>query len=305
MAALLPAPPPAASLGACSAPAPSAPAADHIVAFPSGNANLISVYRADDLSLAGTIPAPASSYAVEQNLDGSKYYILNRQAERSITVVDADSLEVIDEIDLGAGSSAQEMTPDGRFLLVAAATLHVIDTLTDQVVMSIPVGGAPTRIIVNNTSTRAYVLANSGRLIERTINTVGASDVALTEDGARLLVALRDGVRQIRTRNFEEIDVIPANFNLINASLFPIPGTQKVIAQNRGVAPANTSQLFDLDTGDVDDIGNVGLTELECLSYLRDNLYFYLGPREHRGLALFFEQATDLEPAIASYERSL
>lgn len=41
----------------------------------------------------------------------------------------------------------------------------------------------------------------------------------------------------------------------------------------------------------------VGLTSSQCHSYLRDNLYFFLGPREHRGLALFFEQATELEPA--------
>lgn len=251
----------------------SANAEDHIVAFPSGSTNLISVYKADDLTLAGTIPAPASSYAVEQNLDGSKYYILNRQAARSILVVDSDTLQVQSEIDLGAGSSAQEMTPDGRYLLVAAASLRVVDTTTDELILSIPVGGAPTKIIVDNTSTRAYVLADSGRVlqvidlrtleIERTIPMTGASDIALTEDGARLLVALRAGILQIRTRNFEEIETIPANFTLINASLYPVPGVQKVIAQNRGVAPANTSQLFDLDSGDVDDIGNVGLTELD------------------------------------------
>ena len=38
----------------------------------------------------------------------------------------------------------------------------------------------------------------------------------------------------------------------------------------------------------------LGLTRPECLSYLRDNLYFYLGPRERQGLELFREQASRL-----------
>ena len=45
----------------------------------------------------------------------------------------------------------------------------------------------------------------------------------------------------------------------------------------------------------------VDLTPEECLSYLRDNLYFYLGPRERRGLELFRRHAAKLglAPALA------
>jgi len=38
----------------------------------------------------------------------------------------------------------------------------------------------------------------------------------------------------------------------------------------------------------------LGLTEPECLSYLRDNLYFYLGPREQRGWQQYYHWATEL-----------
>ena len=38
----------------------------------------------------------------------------------------------------------------------------------------------------------------------------------------------------------------------------------------------------------------VGLSYEQCLSYLQDNLYFYLGPRERRGLEFFREQAARL-----------
>jgi chorismate dehydratase len=38
----------------------------------------------------------------------------------------------------------------------------------------------------------------------------------------------------------------------------------------------------------------VGLSESECLSYLRDNLYFYLGSRERNGLRLFQQHTAAL-----------
>ena len=50
----------------------------------------------------------------------------------------------------------------------------------------------------------------------------------------------------------------------------------------------------------------VGLSPEECLSYLRDNLYFYLGEREQRGLELFRRHAAAFvsksEERIMNYE---
>ncbi len=41
----------------------------------------------------------------------------------------------------------------------------------------------------------------------------------------------------------------------------------------------------------------LGLSQPECLGYLRDNLYFYLGEREMRGLGLFYRLAHQLKLA--------
>ena len=38
----------------------------------------------------------------------------------------------------------------------------------------------------------------------------------------------------------------------------------------------------------------LGLTRPQCLSYLRDNLHFYLGHREQRGLELFYDRAVSM-----------
>ncbi|MBI3464840.1 MAG: hypothetical protein HY000_17565, partial [Planctomycetes bacterium] len=37
----------------------------------------------------------------------------------------------------------------------------------------------------------------------------------------------------------------------------------------------------------------LGLTPPECLAYLRDNLYFYLGPHEQQGMQLFCRLAAE------------
>jgi chorismate dehydratase len=38
----------------------------------------------------------------------------------------------------------------------------------------------------------------------------------------------------------------------------------------------------------------LGLTQRECIAYLRDNLYFYLGPREQKGLEMFYRRASQM-----------
>ena len=46
----------------------------------------------------------------------------------------------------------------------------------------------------------------------------------------------------------------------------------------------------------------LGLTRPQCLSYLRDNLHFYLGPREQRGLELFYDRAVSMGLARAGVD---
>jgi chorismate dehydratase len=50
----------------------------------------------------------------------------------------------------------------------------------------------------------------------------------------------------------------------------------------------------------------LGLTVPQCVSYLRDNLHFFLGPREHEGLKRFYDLAVGLglAPAGRNLERA-
>lgn len=67
-------------------------------------------------------------------------------------------------------------------------------------------------------------------------------------------------------------------------------------ARDRGVA--NLARIA------AEQAPRVGLSEAECLSYLRDNLYFYFGPRERRGWELFREHARRLGLAPAARSRN-
>ena len=259
--------------------ASAVPAADHVFVYPSASVNLVQVLDAANLAPVGTIDAPQTAFTVLRTIDGSKYYVVSRRAERSVVVVDAASLLPTGVIDLGVSPSSAVLSPDGRYLLLVGSGLHVVDTATDTLGPTIDVGGQPTQVIVDDASTTAFVLAARGArvsvvdlstLTERDSiqNFDNGGSIALSNDGARLLIAYRGGLAQFRVGNLEPIEAIPGNFILINPAIHLLPGGRKVVVQSRGVAPSNTSQVFDLDTGVVRNIGSVGITELEDMVFV-------------------------------------
>jgi chorismate dehydratase len=73
---------------------------------------------------------------------------------------------------------------------------------------------------------------------------------------------------------------------------------------------AALSEARDLGLQSLDEIARresaaLGMSATECLSYLRDNLYFYLGPREARGLEHFYRLASRLKLAPQGVELGL
>jgi len=69
-----------------------------------------------------------------------------------------------------------------------------------------------------------------------------------------------------------------------------------------GLSQARDSGLAHLNEIAAREAGPLGLTESQCLAYLRDNLYFYLGPREQRGLELFHQRAAAIGLTPAGVE---
>lgn len=68
-----------------------------------------------------------------------------------------------------------------------------------------------------------------------------------------------------------------------------------------GLAAARDCGIANLEQIAQAEAAPLGLTVPQCLSYLRDNLHFYLGPRERGGLELFHEKSVALGFAPAKH----
>ncbi len=68
-----------------------------------------------------------------------------------------------------------------------------------------------------------------------------------------------------------------------------LAGADIALAAARDAGVAHLKQIAETEAA------ALGLTVPECLQYLRDNLYFYLGPREQQGLELFYRRAAALQ----------
>jgi chorismate dehydratase len=67
-----------------------------------------------------------------------------------------------------------------------------------------------------------------------------------------------------------------------------LQGLEEALSEARDCGVANLEQIAEAEAAPQ------GLTTPQCLSYLRDNLYFYLGDREQRGLQLYYQKASEL-----------
>jgi chorismate dehydratase len=75
-----------------------------------------------------------------------------------------------------------------------------------------------------------------------------------------------------------------------------LDGLDAALSQSRDAGVAHLEEIAAREAAPL------GLTRPQCLSYLRDNLYFTLGPREHRGLALYYQKAAELGLAPAGVD---
>jgi chorismate dehydratase len=78
-----------------------------------------------------------------------------------------------------------------------------------------------------------------------------------------------------------------------------LDGLEEALGRARDAGVANLNEIATREAAPL------GLTRPQCISYLRDNLYFYLGPREQRGLELFHKKAVQMGLLPAGVEFGL
>ena len=251
---------------------------DRTLLLPSGGSNIITALDAADLAFAGSVQASASTFKILGTPQGTKYYMISRTRTDAIIVVDVQTLEVIKRITLDTALSDAVVTPNGEHLVVGAGRLRIFSTETDeQVGDDIDVGSGLNELEVNRRSTRAYVLGSGGRAITvvdltagvvvATIDTPTTVSIGLVEQANRL-VALQDaGLQSYDLGTNEAGDLIPPGFPITNGIIDPIPGTSRVFVRNRGSAPRNTSQVFNLVERTVNPVGLIGTVNIRQMVF--------------------------------------
>ena len=246
---------------------------DRVFTLPTG-AGLVEVFDADDLTPSGAIAADATTFKVLGTPDGRKYYAISRRVADSVIILDAATLMEMKRIGFGAGVTSVALTLDGKYLLAGAGNLRVLRTDTDEPVgAGIEVGLGPSAIIVDNSSTTAYTLADGGKTlsvidlgtleVSAALNVPDASSIEITPDDSRLLVLTAAGVTQFQTADLSEIALIPGTHTIVNGALLPIPGGAQAFVLNQGRFPANVSQVFDLAARTVKRVESFGVRGLQ------------------------------------------
>ena len=248
--------------------ADGARAGGHVFLF-STDTDVITVLDSDDLSLVTTLAGTRAAREVIASPDGKKYYVISSKSTETILVVDVETLTITKRISLGANPRVVEMTPDGRYLLIGAGSLRVLDVETDREIgAGIAVGQGPTDIVVDSPSAKAYVLADGGDVIsvidlstltvEQVLNVADVTSIALTPDDFRLLALSQQRLRSFRTADLEQISSIDAETLIVDGEILPFPNNAQAFARNSSGRTPNTSEIFDLDLRTTTTVGDVG-----------------------------------------------
>ncbi|WP_041312848.1 Ig-like domain-containing protein [Mycobacterium sp. JS623] len=266
MAALVTNTPPAAT-----AP-PTVGAPDPVTGVVSGNLNVADaetsplIYTVSGTPAGGTVTVNSANgiytYTPTQaarlragltpSADTDSFTVTASDGELSVAVpvtvtISPTVLSVGTPVAGGDGPSFGAISPDGTRAYVGnvnAGTISVINTATNAVVATVPVGASPYGVTLNTAGTRAYVAnlgANSVSVINTATNTVVAtvpvgslpSDVALSADGAWAYVT---------NAGSNTISVINTSTNTVVAAV-PATGTPASIAVSPNGATAYVTKL--------------------------------------------------------------
>ena len=108
------------------------------------------------LALLGAVPAAA--YTV---------YVSNERGN-SITIIDSETMEVVETVDVGQRPRGITLSPDGKHLYILASdddSVQVLDTETRQLVHSLPSGPDPELGVLHPSGNPLYVANEDDNLV--------------------------------------------------------------------------------------------------------------------------------------------
>src|SRR5436190_8853480 len=135
----------------------------YVFQLPGQTSNSRAVVGWDDDDFSRTISSangPHSSFSVVPTPGGNKFYVL---AGNGIQSANATLTTFTPIAGITATVSSAVVSPDGKFLLVVADHLYVVDTSNDVIVSTdpgVPGGTSAAAVVVSRDSAKIWVLAN-------------------------------------------------------------------------------------------------------------------------------------------------
>ena len=222
----------------------------------SSTSGQVTVLGTDNFFVQTSFAASPSTFSVLAVPAGNKYYAISRAPNDTVRIYEGSGFtQKAGALSLGQAEAAA-MTPDGRRLLVAAGSLHIIDVTTDAVIATLAVGNTPTDIAVSHDSSRAFVLSpasrtltavdlNSNTVIGQPLDVGPATGVARAPSGLLYVTATNrvyeiDGrVLPLAVRNEIQLNARPTKL------VFSFDG-RVAVAANQTPATGSSFLLFDL-----------------------------------------------------------
>jgi len=217
----------------------------------------ITSVRTDPFTVFSTFRVQPGASFLLLHPNGQKLYSIARSGADTLRVLDANNPgTVIRNQSLGQAEAAA-LSPDGRKLVIAAGSLHIIDTTSDIVVAALSdVGNQPTDVAIALDGSRAFVLSSaSNRLtaVDLNTNTVvtggrivvpGLSNGVAVGPNGLVYVSTNNLIQVIDGRTMTVVKEIQLNAN--PGKLVFSPDGLNAVAVNRTITTGSSILIFDV-----------------------------------------------------------
>lgn len=226
---------------------------------PSGTDPTVSAFRAEPFEPVGSFSAAGGAFLVIPKPDGSRFYVIARNAAGTVVVTDASLTSVIQRLDLGVEASGAGLSPDGRRLIVLAGGMRIYDTTQANLVEITPspqpdVGVNPIDVAFSHDSTRAFILSSASRrltalnlatyAVAGSVDIPGISTAVVAAPNGLLYVSAQNRIYEVDGRTMTLRGNIP--LNAMPGRMVVTPDGARGLAVNQSPITGSSVLLFDL-----------------------------------------------------------
>ncbi len=270
------------ALAAFGAFSQQAPTNLYLLPNSSAVAPLTTSFRTDPFTVFSSFPVQPGTSFLLMHPNGQKIYVVARSGAETLLVLDANNPGTVLRRQSIGQAEAAALSPDGRKLLIAAGSLHIIDTTNDTAVAALSdVGNQPIDVAVALDGSRAFVLSTaSNRLTAVDLNTNTVIGTPVTVPGLSTGVAVGpNGLVYVSTVNLVQVIdgrtmtvIREINLNASPGKLIFTPDGLNALAVNRTPVTGSSVLMFDL-------IGQKLQGTIPNFNVILDRLVFAAGNR--------------------------